>query len=246
MTPLKIMIVEDEMITAESIKDMLEDLGYDVVGICMRAETALDAILSEEPDFALLDINLKGGKTGIWLAEQLHQKFDIPYVFLTSYGDKATIEQATATNPYGYLLKPIDKQHLYASIEVAIKKFAELHRATPSNDLEDIVLKDSLFIKDEYLFVKVKFEDIHLAKANGNYIEVHTRDKKHLIKGTLGSFVETLPPGMFFQTHRSYLINIEKIDAIGGNFVKLGATDVPITAPNKEDLMTQLNLYKKN
>lgn len=240
------MIVEDEMITAESIKDMLEDLGYEVVGICMRAETALDAILSKEPDFALLDINLKGEKTGIWLAEQLHQKHNIPYVFLTSYGDKATIEQATETKPYGYLLKPIDKHHLYASIEVAIKKFAELNRPDNQNDLEDIVLKDSLFIKDEYLFVKVKFEDICLAKANGNYIEVHTQEKKHLIKGTLASFAGALPKDVFIQTHRSYLINIEKIDAIGGNYVKIGQTDVPITAQHKETLMTQLNLYKKS
>lgn len=246
MTPLKIMIVEDEMITAESIKDMLEDLGYEVVGICMRAETALDAILSEEPDFALLDIHLKGEKTGIWLAEQLKQKHNIPYVFLTAYGDKSTIEQATETNPYGYLLKPIEKNHLYASIEVALKKFEELQTSSQEHNLEEIILKDSLFIKDEYLFVKVKFEDIHLAKANGNYIEVHTKDKKHLIKGTLASFVEALPNDMFFQTHRSYLINIDKIEAIGGNYVKIGSSDIPITAANKEELMTNLNLYKKS
>ncbi|SMD31857.1 two component transcriptional regulator, LytTR family [Reichenbachiella faecimaris] len=245
MTALKIMIVEDEMITAESIKDMLEELGYEVVGICMRAETALNAIMSEEPDFALLDVNLKGEKTGIWLAEQLKQKHNIPYVFLTSYGDKKTIEQAAETNPFGYLLKPIDKHHLYAAIEVAIKKFAEINNSASSNVLEEIVLKDSLFIKDEYLLVKVKFEDINLAKANGNYIEVHTNGKKHLIKGTLSTFMEILPKRQFFQTHRSYLINIEKINAIGGNYVKVDQINVPITATNKEELMTQLNLYKK-
>lgn len=245
MTPLKIMIVEDEMITAESIKDMLEELGYQVVGICMRAETALDAILSEEPDFALLDVNLKGDKTGIWLANQLKELHNIPYVFLTAYGDKATVEQATESNPYGYLLKPIDKHHLYASIEVAVKKFAEINNTQASNSFEEIIMNDSLFIKDEYLLVKVRFEDIHLAKANGNYIEVHTKNKKHLIKGTLGSFAEVLPESMFFQTHRSYLINVDKIEAIGGNFVKIGNSDVPITAPNKEELMAKLNLYKK-
>lgn len=245
MTPLKIMIVEDEMITAESIKDMLEELGYEVVGICMRAETALDAILTEEPDFALLDVNLKGEKTGIWLANQLKELHNIPYVFLTAYGDKATVEQATESNPYGYLLKPIDKHHLYASIEVAVKKFAEINSAKTSNDFEEIILKDALFIKDEYLLIKVRFEDIYLAKANGNYIEVHTKEKKHLIKGTLASFIDVLPKNTFFQAHRSYLINMDCIDAIGGNYLKIGKVDVPITTPKKDELLKCFNLYKK-
>ncbi|MEQ9232274.1 MAG: response regulator, partial [Cyclobacteriaceae bacterium] len=103
-TPLKIMIVEDEMITAESILDMLEDYGYEVTGIHIRAEAALQAIEKEKPDLALLDIHLKGEKTGIWLAEQIRSSHKIPYVFLTSYADKATIEQATETHPFGYLL----------------------------------------------------------------------------------------------------------------------------------------------
>ncbi len=246
MTPLKIAIVEDEMITAESIKDMLEDLGYEVTGIYIRATKALEAILRDKPDLALLDINLKGEETGIWLAEELKMKYNIPYVFLTSYGDKATIEMATETNPYGYLLKPIEKQHLFASIEVAIKKFGELNAKEELPEFEGAVLKDALFIKDEYLLVKVQFQDIHFVKANGNYLEVQTESKKHLIKGTLSSFLEILPRDIFFQSHRSYLLNIEKIEALGGNYVKMGKTDIPITPQNKEELMNQLNLYKYN
>jgi DNA-binding LytR/AlgR family response regulator len=245
MSPLNIIIVEDEMITAESIKDMLEDLGYNVIGIYIRATKALEAIVRDKPDFALLDINLKGEETGIWLAEQLQKEHNIPYVFLTSYGDKATIEKATETNPYGYLLKPIEKQHLFASIEVAIKKFGELNNTDKKNDFEGTTLKDALFVKDEYLFVKVQFHDIHFVKANGNYLEVHTENKKHLIKGTLSSFLEILPQDTFIQTHRSYLLNVEKIDAFGGNYVKVGTNDVPLTPQSKEELMSYLNLYKK-
>lgn len=247
MKPLRIAIVEDEMITAESIKDMLEDLGYEVTGIYIRATKALDEIQKDKPDFALLDINLKGEETGIWLADQLRQSHNIPYVFLTSYGDTATIEKATATNPYGYLLKPIEKQHLFASIEVAIKKFGELTGAEANREQSSgtVILKDSLFIKDEYLFVKVHFDDISFIKANGNYLEVHTPSRKHMIKGTLASFIQSLPSGRFFQTHRSYVLNIEKIDAFGGNYVKIGQIDIPLTSQNKEDLMTHINLYQK-
>ena len=245
MTPLKIVIVEDEMITAESIKDMLEDLGYEVTGIHIRATKALDAIIRDKPDLALLDINLKGEETGIWLAGQLKKEHNIPYIFLTSYGDKATIEKATETNPYGYLLKPIEKQHLFASIEVAIKKFGELHTKEDKKEFEGTILKDALFVKDEYLYVKVLFEDIIYVKANGNYLEVHTAKKKYLIKGSLSSFSESLPKNKFFQSHRSYLLNIPKIEAFGANHIKVAGHDLPITTKNKEDLLLKIQLYNK-
>lgn len=245
MTPLKIAIVEDEMITAESLSDMLEELGYEVTRIYIRAEKAWEAFAKDPPDFALLDINLKGEKTGIWLAEQIQQSINIPYVFLTSYGDKDTIQKATATNPYGYLLKPIEKQHLYASIEVAINKFHEISGKGTSVEEQGMFLKDALFIKDEYLFIKVRFEDIYFVKASGNYLEIHTADKKYLIKGTLSSFCEALPAHQFFQTHRSYLLNLERIEAFGGNYVKIKEQDLPLTQKNKEDLIKQIQLYQK-
>ncbi|WP_370089518.1 LytR/AlgR family response regulator transcription factor [Ekhidna sp.] len=243
MTPIKIMIVEDEMITAESLKDMLEELGYEITGIHIRAEKALEAMEKEQPDFALLDINLKGEKTGIWLAQQLKDNHHIPYVFLTSYGDRITIEKATEVNPYGYLLKPIEKQNLFASIEVAIKKFSEIeHNNTQS---EGVAMPDALFIKDEYLYIKIKYDDIQTIKANGNYIEIKTNEKKHLIKGTMDSFIQTLPESTFFRTHRSYAINIHLMEAFGGNFVKVGSEEIPLTPQNKEVLIQKLKLYQK-
>lgn len=233
------------MITAESIKDMLEDLGYDVQNICIRAEKAWEAIQKEQPDLALFDIQLKGEKTGIWLADQVRNNYDFPYIFLTSYGDKATIEKAAKTHPYGYLLKPIEKQHLYASIEVALKKYGEINQTEQPEDT-NIILKDALFIKDEYLFVKVHFKDILFVKSNGNYIEVNTRSKKHLIKGTLSTFLNSLPSDQFFQSHRSYILNVQEVDAFGGNYVKIGKSDIPLTPAKKEELLRLINTYQKS
>ena len=233
------------MITAESIKDMLEDYGYEVMGIHIRAENALRAIEQEKPDLAILDIHLKGEKTGIWLAEQIRANHQIPYIFLTSYADKKTIEEAAETAPYGYLLKPIEKQHLFATVEIAVKKFGELHTVDDSADTDSMMLKDALFVKDEYMFVKVKYDDILFVKANGNYLEIHTETKKHLIKGTMSTFAESLPAEQFFQTHRSYILNITCVEAFGGNYVKINDTDIPITAQKRDALISQINLYQK-
>ena len=82
MEALNVLIVEDEMIIAESISDMLEDLGYEVADICIRAKSALDKIKSNPPDIALFDINLKGEEDGIWLANQIKEDQQFPFIFL--------------------------------------------------------------------------------------------------------------------------------------------------------------------
>ena len=181
------------------------------------------------------------------MAEQVRKSYNFPYIFLTSYGDTANIQKATETHPYGYLLKPIEKQHLFASIEVAIKKFSVVSTEGKESEPSDsMFMKDALFIKDEYLFIKLYFNDIHFIKSNGNYLEIITEKKKHMIKGTLSSFNESLPNDQFFQTHRSYVINLEKIEAIGGNYVKIGKSAISITPPNKEELFKMIQRYQKS
>lgn len=107
-------ILADEMITTESLKDMLEDLRCDVTASYICATKALEAIKKDdEPDFALFDTNLKGEESGVWTAEQMCQQHDIPCAFLTSCGDKATTEKATKTVLCGHLLKPVEKQNLF-------------------------------------------------------------------------------------------------------------------------------------
>lgn len=243
MSKLKVAIVEDEMINAETLHDMLEELGYEVYGKFMRAEAAWKAFQDEPPGFALLDIRLKGEKTGIWLAEQINQNLDLPYIFLTSFGDKDTVALASATNPYGYLMKPIEKQNLFASIEVASRMHRERSTETSTNQQEEFVVKDALFVKDEYFFTKIRFDDILYAKASGNYIEIITENKKYLIKGTMGTFIDSLPRQTFFQSHRSYIINLKKADGFGANFVRLGKHEVPISKSLKEDLMSAFKTY---
>lgn len=243
MKKVKIAIVEDEMINAETLHDMLEDLGYEVSGKYMRAEKAWEAFQEEQPDFALLDIRLKGEKTGIWLAEQIKNNYNFPYIYLTSFGDKKTIEEAAKTNAYGYLMKPIEKQNLHAAIEVALNRFNETNHTATTQKNKDVKVKDALFVKDEYFFSKILFTDILFAKSSGNYIEIHTNDKKHLIKGTLSSFLDSLPPKMFFQTHRSYLINLEKTDGFGANYVKIGKHEVPVSKNLKDEMLNVFQTF---
>lgn len=233
MDKLKILIVEDEMIIAESISDMLEELGYSVMSICIRAKQALELINSNPPDLALFDIRLKGDETGLWLAEQIKDRKDFPFIFLTSYGDKATIDQAVNMSPYGYLLKPVEKQHLYGAIEVAMRRFSE---SFGSNQNETIIIRDSFFVKQDYQFVKVKIADVDYIKSDDNYLEIFVSNKKQIIRSTLKDLLNQLPPNKFLQIHRSYAVNVEKIDAFSPTSVEIGINNIPVSKQYRQQL----------
>ncbi|MFY0605848.1 MAG: response regulator [Cyclobacteriaceae bacterium] len=225
MDKIKILIVEDEMIIAESISDMLEDLGYEVTDICIRATTALNRINELAPDLALFDIQLKGEETGLWLADQIKDRHDFPFIFLTSYGDKKTIDQAVNLSPYGYLLKPVEKAHLYSAIEVGIKRFTEKQG---SEESDMVVVRDSFFVKEDYQYVKVNVNDIHYVKTDNNYIEIYTHAKRHIIRSTMKDFLSQIDPEKFLQVHRSYVVNLSRIEAFSSTSVKIGDFEVPI------------------
>ncbi|MBW4580555.1 MAG: response regulator [Tildeniella nuda ZEHNDER 1965/U140] len=139
----KILVVEDEPVIALDIQRQLLQLGYTVVAIADCAELALDAVDRWHPDLALMDIRLRGNRTGIETAAQIRQQNPIPIVFLTAHADRATIEQVNTTQPYGYIVKPFETHHLVTAIEVALNKHqtekaikAALEKEKALNDLK--------------------------------------------------------------------------------------------------------------
>ena len=258
MEKVKVLVVEDETIIAESIISMIEKMGYEYIGTAIRAKEAFDIAKEKKPDIALLDIHLKGEKTGIWLAEQIKNELDIPYIFMTSFSDRQTIEQAVATLPYGYLVKPLKYHDIFAAIVTALAKFAEEKKSpatensldnpssqshTNSGDKTSLRIKDILFVKDEYQYVKITLTDIDYIKSDGNYVEIHCGDKMKVIKETLKNIEAKLDAFSFFQVHRSYIVNIRKIERIGGNSLLVNRMEIPIIKQKKDELLQLLNVF---
>lgn len=122
MKASKILIVEDELIVAEDIADTLRSLGYSVVDIVASGEKAIELARKKSPDLVLMDIMLPGKIDGIEAAGEIRKKFDIPVVYLTAYADQKTVERATATEPFGYLIKPFEEKELHTTIEIALRR----------------------------------------------------------------------------------------------------------------------------
>ncbi|MBL7733171.1 MAG: response regulator transcription factor [Chitinophagaceae bacterium] len=124
MSGIRVLIAEDEPLIAKNIGMYLNNNDYEVAAIAYDAEEALHQLKRLQPDFAILDINLESEQDGIDIAEYINKNNFIPFVFLTSYSDKETIERAKKTNPAGFIVKPFNEKTLYATIEIALANHA--------------------------------------------------------------------------------------------------------------------------
>lgn len=242
MEKVKILVVEDEIVIADNICTILEKLGYEVLEPVINYSEAIEQLESEKPDLALLDIQLAGSKDGIDLAWKIKEDYNIPFIFLTSNADPRTVGRAKELAPPAYLVKPFNRDDLYTSIEMALHNFSA--KAHPKSDQseDNVIIKDSFFIKDKNLYHKVKFSDILFIKSEHVYVELYTQSKKkHLIRSTMNDFVESLPKN-FFRTHRSYTVNLDYLDTINSRYVIIHNSEIPIGKNYRDDLMNQISI----
>jgi len=129
-----ILVVEDEAIVADDIKETLKCLGYAVTGTAKSGETALEKVAENRPDLVLMDIHLAGTIDGIEAAGQIHAAYGIPVIFLTAYADSALIERAKSAEPYGYIVKPYEERGLHSAIEMALYKYGMDQKLQESED----------------------------------------------------------------------------------------------------------------
>ena len=122
MRRAKILIVEDEIIVADDIKNNLEKHGYKIASLAASGEKALQIAEKENPDLVLMDIVLKGELDGINAADQIRKQFGIPVIFLTAYSNNEIFQSAKITEPFGYITKPFDTKQLILNIEIALYK----------------------------------------------------------------------------------------------------------------------------
>ena len=122
MSRPKILIVEDESISAVDLSQRLEYLGYDVNDVAASGESAIKKVKDHLPNLILMDIKLQGRMNGVETAELIRQQHDIPIIYVTAYADQNTLERVKHTEPYGFILKPYEDNELKGVIETALHK----------------------------------------------------------------------------------------------------------------------------
>jgi len=121
----KVLIVEDDEVTAQHLKFCLTKQDYEVVAIAFDTLQARNKINIYQPNVILLDISLDEESDGISLARYIAKECDIPFIYLSSHSEASFIAQAQETKPYGYLVKPFEPNSLHTTIQMALVKFEE-------------------------------------------------------------------------------------------------------------------------
>lgn len=227
------MIVEDEPLIADDIAMTLGDKGYQISGLADNADDALQVLSKVHTDLVLLDVQIKGSKDGIRLAHEVRSHYQLPFIFLTSFYDKNTIERAKLTEPEAYILKPFDERDLLINVEMAMFKARMRHTALPH---------DKFFVKRKNEMVSVSASEILYAEAFDNYTKVYTESEQFIISHTLKHVEEKLTSHAFVRVHRSYLVNFRKITSINESNVCLNLIKIPLGNSYREELMANISL----
>lgn len=251
---IHILIVEDEGILAMELSDSLEADGYFVVGIANNGRKAFDLCQRQRVDLLLCDITIKGDWDGIETVERITAERPIPVIYLTALTDRETLERAKQTYPAAYVHKPYQLNSLRTAIELAIHNFSLRAKPVPtatvvaerntSRDKETILqIEDHLFVKQNYQFVKINVTELLYLEADNVYTTLVTTNRKFVVRQTLSGILERLNLPSLVRIHRSYAVNIHKVDSFNDAELSIGTQLLPLSRSYKEDFLQRFNHY---
>ncbi|MFW6327901.1 MAG: LytR/AlgR family response regulator transcription factor [Bacteroidota bacterium] len=249
--PLRILIVEDEMVIGANISLQLSKFGYEVTGVIPRGEEAMVHIRKNKPDIVLLDIQLKGKIDGIQTAQMMQKEQDIPVIYLTANADDAHFERAKSTHPFAFISKPYKNSDLKRAIELAAERIqsmgdsenSPINGSTSQKDPSPFVLTDAIFVRNHEKMVKIIVKDIYYIEAERNYCRIFSKDKEYLLVMTLKDMSEKLPQGQFMRVHRSYIVNVAHVDEVAISHVAVNKKAIPLSKSFRNDLMNVLQTF---
>jgi len=240
MSDIKILVVEDELITAMQIKNSLHYFGYEVVNAVTNYQDAIMVLENDNIDIAILDINLVGEKTGIDVAQYINKNIKIPFIFLTINSSKETIDLVKRLHPPAFLVKPFKREDLYTSIELALFNYHSSKPDLKSENFDSLNTEDAFFIKDNYRFKKINFHEIVYAQSDHVYMKlIKTNEKNFLYRSTMHDLLETLPNN-FMQVHRSFLINLNYLESFDSDSVVVNGNKIPVSKQYKSKLLLRI------
>ncbi len=176
MKKIQILIVEDELVIADDIKNSLENIGYRVSAVVDSGQEAINKVAELKPDLVLMDIMLRGGMDGIEASNHIRSLHGTPVIYLTSYADEEMLERAKVTEPFGYIIKPFVENELRTNIEMALYK----HKI--ENELRNAKEKAEEATKLKDKFVSLVSHDLRspIASVLG-FAKLALKDEKHIL-----------------------------------------------------------------
>jgi DNA-binding LytR/AlgR family response regulator len=250
MGKIRILVVEDDPLHVEKVEMAIEQLNYQLVSVADNSAEAMRVARATKPDVVLMDIQLNGEEDGITLAGKLREAVSTPVIFTTSFTDMATIDRAKRTNPYAYLVKPLELHSLQAAIELALYNFSHDQQLAVADHQDfawenDILCRESFFIKVADRIEKVKYDEVlWIELAEEKYINIVTEEKRLRMRCSLKQLTDKITSNLFVRINRTHIVNASKINTIneGKQTLCIAREEIPMGRTYKNQLLNKLNL----
>ena len=230
---MKCIAVDDEPLALALLQDNIRQVpSLELVASCNTAMEALAVLNRQEVDLIFLDIQMPG-LTGLQLLQSLSIR---PMVILITAYEKYALEGFNL-DVIDYLVKPVPFERFLKACNKAI----DYYRLKKNVSGETLTWPEYFFVNAEYGLVKIVFSEIRMIEGLKDYLKIHLGETKPLvIRMSLKSIEEKLPPGKFFRIHKSYIIALSHVTAIRRNSVFLGELELPLSDLYKDDLMREI------
>jgi two-component system, LytTR family, response regulator LytT len=216
-TNIRILIVDDDVLISETLKDYLQKLGYSQIRMTHSKKETFALLESWKPQVALLDIRMEELYDGLEIGELFRNEFKIPFMYVTAHADMEMTQRILKTKPDGYITKPIRMNELMVNLGMVVQRFEK--------EQEGIVLE----FKNAYEIEHVYLNELIYIKAEGNYVEIYLESRKIVIRNTLEGILLEMRNENILRIHRSYAINIAKIKKHSSLEVMLENITLPIS-----------------
>jgi len=235
---IKCLLVDDEPLAIKLIENHISKIdALEVVATCNSALKAFEILNTQQIDLMFLDIKMPN-ITGMDFLRTL--KNPPKTIFTTAYRDYAI--ESYDLEAVDYLLKPITFERFFKAIDRLIRE-----NKKEISEVKKDVQEDFIIVKSGNKHHKLMVSDILYIESLKDYIKIHTSDDKHIVsKYKIGKIEEELKERHFLRVHRSYIININKINAFTINDIEVSAVEIPIGASYKDKVVSFLDKLKKS
>jgi len=235
---IKCIIVDDEPTAREILEIHLSKIAeIEIVAICKNAMEAFHEINTQKIDLIFLDINMPK-ISGLSFAKTVSKEKKI--IFTTAYREFAL--DGFDLKALDYLLKPISFERLLQSID----SYVEVRPLIKENYLKNSKIQDTfIFVRSDRKMVKVVFSEVCYIESLGDYLKIHFKDKYILTRQTLSSMEVQLPPHEFMRIHRSFIINIYRINSFTTEQININEQVLPISRGYKKEALARLEMINK-
>lgn len=237
---MKVLITENDQLYASALDILLKNMGHQVVGIADNAQQALRLIKATQPDLLLLGVQMKGECDGVYIAEKLREHNQTtPIIFITSSQDAKVFERAKHTNPFAYITKPVDKNTLQRTVELAFYRYT--HQL--QDDKENVTQSSqSFFVKVGRQLRRIHIPSIYYIEVERKYSTIVLENEQLKTRMSLQQLALKLPQNMFLKVHKSYMVNLQKIEEVDMDeeTIRMGEYIIPLSRRHKKELIDLL------